>query len=98
MKTLFWLAFCVVLALMAGCAGGIQSLTPEQLKQMPGMTACSRAQTPYGNVSTVVVAVDDVRKNATNKFKVTIAPDCTISVEGDVGVAAPTTAASGAKP
>lgn len=84
-----------LLALLSGCAGGVQSLTPEQLKQMPGMVACSRAQTPYGNVSTVVLSPDDIRKGATNNYEITIEPDCKATMKGTVGVARP---ASGAAP
>jgi hypothetical protein len=85
------LVYAVVLAAIilsiVGCAGGLQGLSAEQLKSMPGVAACSSYKGMYGQTTTVVVAAEDVRKGATSKGRVQIAPDCTISIEDATGVA-----------
>lgn len=80
----------VLLALpLAGCMGsfGVQGMTEGQIKATEGMITCSKILSAYGQGISVTVNADDVRKGATNKSKITMTPDCAVSIETDVGVA-----------
>lgn len=74
--------------LLAGCATqSVQSMSPEQLKAMEGMVTCSFYQGMYGKAGVITVNNDVIRKGATSKSKVVVANDCTVTIDGDVGVA-----------
>ncbi len=73
---------------MAGCMSlGVQQMTPAQITATNGMVTCTKLATAYGQGIATTVNADDVRKGATNKSKIVMGPDCTITIEGDVGMA-----------
>lgn len=102
------LIFAAIFAVMAleGCAfgGGVQQMTPEQIRATAGMATCTEAVTMYGKGASITANTDEVRKGATSKGKVTITcGSSTMTIETDVGVAPPavtttTTTVTPAKP
>ncbi len=76
------------LLLLSGCMSlGVQQMTPEQIKATNGMITCTQLATTYGRGISTTVNADDVRKGATNMSKITMTPDCAVTVETNVGVA-----------
>lgn len=75
----------VALFFLAGCIGvGVKEMTPEQIKATEGMATCTTIHTAYGRGVSTTVNVDDVKRASTNKGKITISPDCAVTIETDV--------------
>ena len=75
---------------LAGCMSlGIDRMSPEQLRATNGMVTCTRLLTMYGQGIATSVNIDDLRKHTTSKSKISMAGDCTITIEGDVGTNVP---------
>jgi len=79
--------------LLTGCVGGfsVKDMTPEQIKATNGMVTCGTANSIYGKATLVTVNNDDVRKGNAGAAKVTVNPDCSVTVESN------TTPSSGIK-
>lgn len=84
--------YALLSLLLAGCSfgGGVQQMTPEQIKATAGMATCTEATTLYGKGASITANTDEVRKGATSKGKMTITcGSSTMTIETDVGVAQP---------
>lgn len=92
-------AFAAALAAMVlagGCAfsGGVQQMTPEQIRATEGMATCTCGETTYPGAvvrgSSITANTDSTRKGATSKSKTTITccRDASMTIETDVGVGA----------
>ena len=69
-------------AALSGCMGmSVKDMTPEQIKATNGMVTCASANSIYGKATLVTVNNDDVRKGNAGGAKVTVNPDCSVSVE-----------------
>ncbi len=76
------LAGCVALT---GCMSlGIDRMSPEQIKATNGMLTCVTMATAYGRGIQTTVNADDIKKAASTKTKITMSPDCAVTVETDV--------------
>ncbi len=90
MKTLT-IVIAILAVALAGCAfsGGVQQMTPEQIKATEGMATCTQATTLYGKGASITANTDNTRKGATSKGKTMITcGDASMTIETDVGVAA----------
>lgn len=69
---------------LAGCAGGLDKFNADQLRSLAGTTGCSSLKSVQGNASTIVVGADDIKRGQSGKYKVTISPDCSVTIESEV--------------
>lgn len=87
MKTLLAILFPVCF-LLAGCP--TMSMTPEQLKASEGIATCGTGSNPWGRVSIITAAADNVRKGATGDSVTVIkCGDASMEVTNKVGVPLP---------
>ena len=82
------IVFVLIVFFLTACSSlGVQNMTEGQIKATAGMATCTTFSSMYGKGHSVTVNMDDTRKGATSKSKVTMSPDCAVTIEGDVGVA-----------
>jgi hypothetical protein len=73
--------------LLAGCVSmGISEMSPEQIRAAEGLVTCTQIYSAWGRGVATSINVDDVRKGATSKGAITVAPDCGVTIRHDVGV------------
>jgi hypothetical protein len=73
--------------LLAGCVSmGISEMSPEQIRAAEGLVTCTQIYSAWGRGVATSINVDDVRKGATSRGGITVAPDCGVTIHHDVGV------------
>lgn len=76
--------------LLSGCLSmGVHNMSAEQIRATEGMVTCTTVYTAYGKGNTTTVNADDTRKGNNSKGKITISPECAVTIESDTA-AAPT--------
>jgi len=89
MKTIAVVMALALSVCITGCmSAGISQMQPAQIRATEGLILCSKLQTAYGSGVEIYVNADSVRKGSTSKSKVTMAADCTTTVESDVSIPA----------
>jgi hypothetical protein len=76
-----------VVWLLQGCVSmGISEMSPEQIRAAEGLVTCTQIYSAWGKGIATSINVDDVRKGATAKGTITVSPDCSVTIQHDVGV------------
>jgi hypothetical protein len=73
--------------LFTGCVSmGISEMSPEQIRAAEGLVTCTQIYSAWGKGIATSINIDDVRKGATAKGAITVSPDCSVTIQHDVGV------------
>lgn len=84
------LAILALPLLVTGCMSiGVQKMTPEQIKATEGMLTCDNIFSVYARGNSASVHLDRLHKGMNSNSKITVNPDCGITIESSVSQPVP---------